>query len=484
MQIIRSIFQNTFFTIVANLLNRVSNTLLFIFIIQQVSVSAAGIYDLGISYFFISSRLALLGLGHLLIRDVAADRTQANKYISSFLAARIFLATLAIGISISFVFLTRYDSTTKWIVIIMLIGIFPENINELCLRIFVAYEEVHFSGIGIVGNAVIKLSIGIILVYNGYGLIAIAIVILVGHLCAMSINLFIVHLRYVSKWQYPDIVFLKQQLPIALPFVVIGTFYILDNRLDKILLSFLSNEEAIGLYAAATTIIYAFSLVSDAYRDAILPIMSRYYRRDIAKLNNLYSHSYKLLVVLGIAFFIVTFLTGDDILYLLYHRNLPTAVLALQIMSFSIVFTFINALDTRLLLVHNKQHLTARFMLVTAVINIIVVLALIPSMGILGAAIGTTLAAILRFLFLNREASRLLSRKSLPYFSWRLLLPTVLMASAVWGLDVLGFIPQIVLGVAIYIVMLFITGIISVQERQLLFDISKLAFRKFRSWHG
>ncbi|MCB0509680.1 MAG: polysaccharide biosynthesis C-terminal domain-containing protein [Bacteroidetes bacterium] len=484
MQIIRSIFQNTFFSIVANLLNRISNTLLFIFIIQKISVGDAGIYDLGISYFFISSRLALLGLGHLLIRDVAAERERADKYISSFLLARILLATLAIAISISFIFLTSYDPTTKLIVTIMLIGVFPENINELCLGIYVAYEEVHFNSISVVTNAAIKLGLGLVLVYQGYGLIAIAGIILTGHLCAMVINLLIIHRRYVTEWKYPDISFLKEQLPIALPFIIISTFYILDNRLDKVLLSFLSNEEAIGLYAAATTVILGISLVSDAYRDAVLPIMSRYRYHDISKLHSLYSHSYKLLLVIGIAFVIEIFLTGDDILYLLYQKDLPTAVLALQVMSFSIVFTFINALSTRLLLVYDKHRLTARFMLVTAVINIIVVIILIPQIGVLGAAIGTTLAAVLRFLLLNREAFKLIPRTNQTAFNWRLLLTSTLMAAVIWKLDSWGFLLQSIIGIATYTIALFLSGAISAEERNLLANIARQTYIKLTSLHS
>ena len=461
------------------MLNRIGNTLLFIFIIQQVSVGAAGVYDLGISYFFIGSRLALLGLGHLLIRDVAADISQIDKYVSNFLASRIFLAVLMVGATTSLVFQTNYDPKTKWVVIIMLIGIFPESINELCRSVYIAFEEVYFESVGVVSNVIIKLGIGLIFVYNGYGLPAIAMIILIGHLCAMIINLLIIHFRYISKWQFPNFNFLKEQLPKALPFIVIGTFYIMDNRLDKILLSFLDDEEAIGLYAAATTVIFAIGLVPDAYRVAILPIMSRYQRHDTDKLQSLYSYSYKFLAFLGIAFFIITLLTSDDILFLLYSRELPIAVTSLQILSFSIVFTFANALNTRVLLVYDKQHLTARFMLITAVINIFIVLLLIPSLGAIGAAIGTTTSAILRFLLLNRKVSQLLPSTIQSYFDWRLWATTISAAIVIWQASSLGFFLQIGLGLAIYFIMLLITEAISVEERRLIVKFSKQIFPKF-----
>lgn len=473
MSTFQSLFRNTFFNVFTNLLNRISSTLIFIFIIQRIAVDTAGVYDLGFSYFLITSRLALFGLGQLLARDVAADHSQVGRFFSNFLLLRLLLTSIAFIISSVFIILSSYNPLTKVIIIIFLLGIFPENVNELCSSVYVSFEKMHLGSIGTFVNALIKLVVGFLFVLLGYGLTAVVVIILVGHLCTMIINLFIIK-RYFLDERYPlDIAFIKQQLPMAYPFIIIGTFYIMDNRIDKILLSFLKDEEAVGVYGAATTIIVALGMFAESYRDAVLPIMSRFKQSNAAALQTIYSQSFKLMLILGLPLSVATVLMSDKLVYFLYRHDLPVAVLALQIMGFTIVFLFTNGLSTRLLLVFNRQHLTSRYMLVSTLINIAMLIWLIPQMGVLGAAISTATATVLRFILLNWATIRLIPLSDISKYGWRLGLSITVMGLTLWLVSPWNIWWQTLIGSTVYFLMLFATQAITIQEQKLFVQLAR-----------
>lgn len=472
MSTIQSLLKNTFFNVFTNLLNRISSTLLFIFIIQRIAVNTAGVYDLGISYFLITSRLALFGLGQLLARDVAADRSQLSKFFSNFLLLRLLLTLTTFTLSSAFIILSSYDPSTKIVIIIFLVGIFPENVNELCSSVYVSFEKMHLGSISTFVNALIKLVVGFIFVLLGYDLTAVAIIILAGHLCTMIINLFIIKRYFLSKWHPLDLPFIRHQLPMAYPFIIIGTFYIMDNRIDKIFLSFFKNEEAVGVYGAATTIIVALGMFAESYRDAILPIMARFKRSNLTALHIIYSQSFKLMLILGLPLSVATVFMSEKLVFFLYKRDLPVTVLALQIMGSSIVFLFTNGLCTRLLLVFNQQHVTSRYMLISTVINIIMLFWLIPQIGVLGAAISTAVANTLRFILLNWATIRLVPLSDINKYGWRLGLSITTMGLTLWLVSSWAIWWQTLIGSIVYLLMLFITKTITIQEQKLFIQLA------------
>jgi len=483
MQTARSLSVNTFFSIFSTLLNRVGNTLLFILIIQRTSVSTGGVYDLGIAYFLITSRLTLFGLSNIITRDVAAEHSQAEKYFSNFLSIRITLATASVILAALLIAATNYDPSTKQIVIVMIIAVIPANINDLCSGMYAAFEELYFDSIATLLNASVRLIVGTTLIYLGYELLVVATVLLVGHLSAMVVNLVIVHKRYIRKWRGVDISFLKTQWPVALPFLVIGVFYILDSRLDKVLMSFLSNEETIGIYGAATAIIVALSLVPEAYRIAVLPVMSRLKRHNMLMMQILFRRSQKFLLILSLPLTIATILLSEKLVHFIYQKDLPQAVLALRILASSLVFIFLTSLYTRLLLVYNKHNLTARFMLIGAVINIVIIIWLIPPLGAAGAAIGTVTSITIRFILLARVASRLIERTGVFSYLWRLVLATTIMGIVILQLAPQALWWQILAGSLIYLFAIFLTGAVSPEERHILSNYGKKTFLKVQSWY-
>ena len=451
------------------MINRLSNMLIFVMIVANLGVEEGGIYSLALAFFFIGSRIAFWGLDQLLTREVAKDHSKTGQYLSNFLYARVILALLAIAIFYLIVQLSHYDSETKLVISLMLLSILPENINNLCWGGFAAFEEYHLTGIGTVLNMGIKLGLGFIFIRMGMPLAYVALAVLLGHIGSMLVNLFITRRRYLMEgWQRADPQFIWRQLRYAIPFLFIGIFFIFDSRLDVILLSALSSETAVGLYGAATAVIMAFTILPEGYRIAVLPVMSRFQEDKSSRLRDLYERSFKYLLIIAIPISIAIILLAEDLISLIYRKDLPEAVSALRVLAIGLTFTFLIVVNNRLLIVHNRQDLIARILILSTAANVLVNVLLIPNYGAVGAAVARTTSLLLLLFLTSWASSRLITGVRKFRFVWRPLISSVVMGLVIWQLSSLGFWIQSAAGAVVYLSLLLLMGAFSAQELRIL----------------
>ena len=478
MQTVFTLFKNSTFSIITNTLNRIGNAVIFILIVQFLGIEKGGIYTIGVSYFFIGSRFAFWGLDHLLTREVAKDRKSAQKYISNFLIVRLLLSSIVILIALAIVQSVNYEGNTKLVISLMLLSIWPENTNNLCWAAFAAFEEFHFTSISVFFGSLFQIILGGLFLWLGFDVIAMAVVFFVNNMVAMIINLYILKIRYVQEWEWPDKAFIQKQLRIGLPFVFIGVFFILDNRLDTIVLSFLASEEVVGLYSAATAVTVALAMIPQGYRVAILPVLARYRLENPTKVEAIYAQSYKLLFIIGLPISAATFLLAGDLIKLLYGESLPSAIPALQIISIVLVLTFLNVLDSRLLIVYDKQSITAKFLILTTILNAAINIALAPKWGAIGASMAR-LTSITVLFICNTLAVRSIVKNNTQVLTFlKTIFCTIGMSLVVWLMQPLGFWWQVLGGSLIYPLLLIITGTLSPDEQKIALNILKMNFAK------
>ncbi|MBV7329263.1 oligosaccharide flippase family protein [Chloroflexi bacterium TSY] len=129
---LRRLIRNSAFSSIATLLTRVANIVIFVAISRRLGIHEAGTYSLSIGYFFIGARFAAWGLDHILTRDVAQDHSLASRYFWNFVALRILLSVgVIILLALTLRFLP-YETQTQIAITIMLAGILPENVTNIC----------------------------------------------------------------------------------------------------------------------------------------------------------------------------------------------------------------------------------------------------------------------------------------------------------------------------------------------------------------
>jgi O-antigen/teichoic acid export membrane protein len=155
---------------------------------------------------------------------------------------------------------------------------------------------------------------------------------------------------------------------------------------------------------------------------------------------------------------------ASDLIRLIYRQELATAVPALQILSCSLIFVFINVLNNRLLIVYDRQSLIARFLAFTVVQNIVINLLLVPRWGAIGAAVARLASSFTLFILIAWAVREFVPRIQWGHYLWRPLLSTFLMGLVIWQMADWGIWWQIPIGGIIYVTGLLLLGTLSTSE--------------------
>jgi O-antigen/teichoic acid export membrane protein len=178
----------------------------------------------------------------------------------------------------------------------------------------------------------------------------------------------------------------------------------------------------------------------------------------------LYEQSFKYILIISLPLSLATMIMASDLIRLIYRRELATAVPTLQILSFSLIFIFINVLNNRLLIVYDRQSLIARFLAVTVVQNIVINLLLVPRWGAIGAAVARLASSFTLFILVAWAVREFVPRIQLWHYLWRPLLSTFLMGLVIWQMADWGIWWQIPIGGIIYVTGLLLLGTLSTSE--------------------
>ena len=452
---------------IALLLNRLANMVLLVLISRQLGAGATGIYSIAISYYLIGSRFAAWGLDHVLTRDVARNYADAERYFANFLTIRIVNGLIMTGLLVAIAYSLPYDAQTAWVIVLMALAIVPENVATLGSALFIAFERTEYSSAAMGLTAAIKISAVWWVLQSGGTVAAVAIVVVISALANALIHLFFVGRSFVPLRLQFDRDFLRLQLQVATPFILVGIFFILDNRMDNIVLSLLLDETAVGYYSAALAVVTALTMIPQGIRSAIYPILARIQANQPEVLSTAYRHIHKYLMIVALPIVAgIVMISSDLITWLFTDAFLPSAaVLRLLVLTF-LAFS-INVLNSRVLVVHDQQALMARFLLISLLVNLTALLIAVPLWGIQGAALAKVLSALV-LAFLTQRAVRFTAPPAALASLWtRPLLAVCCMSVVVWAGRGYGMVWQIVVGAAVYLFVLMITRTFPATERAL-----------------
>lgn len=185
----------------------------------------------------------------------------------------------------------------------------------------------------------------------------------------------------------PDI---KIGIRAALPFMWLGGLYLLNNRVDLILIGTLRGAHDAGIYAVATRAATLVLFVFTAANLALAPRIARlYHAGDRARLQRMVTAATRriLLVTLPLAIVLVT--AAGWLLYYLFGASFTPAARPLQILAGSqLALVAIGSVGT-ILNMAGQERRSMVGLSIAVVLNIVLNLVLIPRLGPEGAAIAT-----------------------------------------------------------------------------------------------
>ncbi|MNJ36149.1 Polysaccharide biosynthesis protein [compost metagenome] len=196
----------------------------------------------------------------------------------------------------------------------------------------------------------------------------------------------------------------------AWPFFLAALFAFIYLQIDIVMLKYISGDEEAGLYNVAFVIINAAIIFpSVLYSKFFFSKYQIWAHSDFDKLRSAYLSGNKFMLVLGVAGGVILVLISWWLVPTLFGIGYVRSVTALNILALSLPLYFVAYSAGAVLTTGKQIRKKISLMGMAALINLILNFLLIPSFGMVGAAVSTVISNFVLLLLYLKAASRLFS---------------------------------------------------------------------------
>ena len=184
----------------------------------------------------------------------------------------------------------------------------------------------------------------------------------------------------------------KTIIAFSLPLVFSTIFSYLLIWVDSMLLAYFEGSAAVGLYGIAARVAILGTLVLTSFNTMFSPVISDLYnRREMVRLKVLFKFVTKWVVIISLPIFLLVLIFAEPLLRL-FGEAFTVVTASLMILA---VGQFINTATgpvAGMVLMSGRPYLDLVNNVSAVILNVVLCLLLIPSMGIMGAAIANAVA--------------------------------------------------------------------------------------------
>lgn len=177
-------------------------------------------------------------------------------------------------------------------------------------------------------------------------------------------------------------------------FIISGLMVSLYGQMDKMMLKSMVDSTAVGLYSTASYICTMWIFIPTAIINSARPIVmsekKKNEQRYLYRLEQLYSG----IIWISIFVSVIVSLFGNLIIHILYGAQYSGAIDALKVLIWSETFSMIGTARGVWIVSEGKNKYVKYYLIYGVIVNAILNYALIPHIGIVGAAVATLVTQI------------------------------------------------------------------------------------------
>ncbi len=436
-----------------------------VYVARVLGPESYGIIELAAAIVLYFTRVADFGIDlGLGVREIAARRADLDRLAPVVLTARILVSALLVTLLVAVGLLVLPPAEGK---VLAVYSITLLAVGASTRWIHIGLEKTAYVSLSRTLGELLMVGLVFAFVRSSEDLVRVPMAKVAGDFLAVAIMAWLVGRFGIKLRPRLDWSVLRPLVRRAWPLVLSALLGLMIYNSDLIFIRLFTGRSAsVGYYAAAYTLIGFLANLGIAYSISLLPTLTRLgsdRHRQLALYRTAHAHVF----AIGFPIAIGGSLLGGPIISLVFGPAYGPAVLALQIVVWSVPLGLLRDIPIAGLIANGREDSVLRLTAWATAFNLLLNLLLIPPFGIYGAAIASVLTEAFRMLLAFRaggvygwpspHASRL----------WRSLLAGAVMAV---GLSLLGpySVPVMIgLGVLLYFGALSAVGGIRFRRGQL-----------------
>jgi O-antigen/teichoic acid export membrane protein len=386
---VRRIAKNTLVLLFAQIISIGLGFFYIMYTARYLGAEGFGVLSFALAFTGLFGIFADLGLSTLVTREVSRDKSLASKYVGNVLSIKTILIVFTFSLIAIVINFLGYPEQTIKVVYLIGLSIIFSSFTVMFNSIFQAFEKMEYISISRILNSVLML-VGIMFaIRQGSSMVGFALIYFIVSAIVLVYNLTFCTLKFVKPKIEFDLDFWIRSLKESGPFWLTSIFVIIYFRIDMIMLSLMKDNAAVGFYAAPYKLIDVLGFIPAILMSVMFPLFSRFHLNSEDSLKLAFEQSFKYLFIIAFPIGVGTTLLADKIILLIYGIDYSPSIIALQVLIWASVLSFINWTPATLLNSTQKQRIVMIFTCFGAILNIILNFMLIPSMGYVGAGIAT-----------------------------------------------------------------------------------------------
>ena len=460
-----SVAQNTTFLTVASVAQKIVSFVNFTVVARMIGVGNTGSYFFALTFTTIFTVVADFGLGPILTREAAKFPDNTQQYFNVVFWSKIIFGIFAYALVILFCQVLNYSTELKTLIYLSAVTMFFDNIQGAFFSIFRAKKNLVFESFAIVGAQLLTLVIGTTALFLRAPLYWLILAYTIPSIVLVFVGGYALKTKFNIKFEFlSNRKLLMNMLVMAIPFALSGIIGRLYSYSDSIIMSKLLTAKDMGWWSVPYKITFAFQFIPVALSASVYPAMSSLAVSEPEKIGELFSKAWRYLFIIVFPLSFGLSAIAEPVIMKLYGIDYLPSVPVLRILLLSLIFSYLSIISGSLLNATGNQKIQTLILAVSLVCNLALNVYLIPNYGIIGAATAALTSNITLWalgVYFVRKKSFLYTRHLLGN-GLHVLTLALFMSAVVYVLTPrFGFLLTIPIGALIYLILLYITGIIT-----------------------
>ncbi|RFZ91846.1 flippase [Mucilaginibacter conchicola] len=390
-QALEKYFKNTGMALIGKVGSLLIKMLVSIAVARYLSKDRLGIITGGVTYVYLFSALATLGLDQFVVKELHQFPQNRDKILGTSFWLKVMASLACIPLMwFAYQVYPAKDTPFLFILILSAVGV-AQSFNIIDSYFQSEVKSKYIMQVQVIGNLV-SAGIKLVLIYLKMPLICFVYAYALDFLL-LAIGYCITYQRKgrsLFNWRFNGPLASKL-LSHSWPLIISGIMVSLYMKIDQLMIQNIAGIKEAGAYATVATLSEAWNFVPTVIVSTLFPAILNAKRDDPARYAKRIQNLYDLMVYLSLPVaLVITF--ASSLIYKLYTPEYAYAAPTLSVHIWSGVFVFLGAANSQYLIAENYAKLTFLRTGFGAIVNIVLNLLLIPHMGMMGAAIATLIA--------------------------------------------------------------------------------------------
>lgn len=393
-ELARRVARNTGAILMANALSRAVGLLAVILVARYLREEGFGLFSFVFAYIEFFAIFTDLGINAILIREIAKDRSTADRLLGAALSLKLCLSLAAMLLSWAVISFLLYPPTTKLLAYLASLALFTSfrlpsfrSLFDVIFQVELTMKYPAF--LGFLTEVLAASAVLLVIVLHG-GLPALVLAQVLAGLPGFFLLVHRFRRSVPIAWTL-DIGLWRRMLGESLPLALTGIFVLVYSRVDVLILSLMKGDAAVGYYAAAYRLTGTLGLIPSALMASLYPLMSQYRETSPEAFRKAFHQGFEILVLIAAPLAAIFSVLSEPILRLIYGQAFAFSAPALVLLGWTAALNFFSYLIMTAFNAMNKQGVNARLTFSMIPFNIAANFLLIPRYSFVGASMATLL---------------------------------------------------------------------------------------------